>query len=222
MPTIVHEFDLESGITPTLQLFEATNTGTSKTTGATSGSPVTGNLVSGSSLRYRFSITANVGDYYAQITGGGEKIATDCFYMGASSYYFGNDWFEIEAWKLIAAGNSITVYPLSGTAVDRVSDTTITVYLGEEVPVSVSITGSSVDLTTKTLRLIIENAGTADQVVIEDANITTTASTFTFTVPDTLTTSLNQYEWSLRELPDNIKLAGGVMLVKYSPTVDAS
>ena len=116
---------------------------------------------------------------------------------------------------------AVTVLPLTGDAIARVSDTTITVFKGEQIPVSVSITGD-VDLTTKTLQIVIEKIGTADKLVIADADIHTTATTFTFTVPSSLTANVDQYQWILRELSTQIKLAGGVLLVKAAPYVDAS
>ena len=121
----------------------------------------------------------------------------------------------------IEEDQSITVYPLNASDVERVNESTIITYLKEIVPVSVPVTGE-VDLTTKTLYIVIEKANSADKVVIGNADIDTTESTFTFTVPEEVTAELDQFNWILREFGTNIKLAGGRLLVKYAPVADES
>lgn len=105
MPTIAVELDLESGITPSLQLYSVA----SRVTGASSGSAVTGTLVSGTSVRYVFSITASAGDYFAKISSSGTVIATACLRVTASSYDIDNDWPPIELRTLIATSGGLTV-----------------------------------------------------------------------------------------------------------------
>ncbi len=121
--------------------------------------------------------------------------------------------------ELAIADQSITVYPLNASDVERVNESTIITYLKEIVPVSVPVSGD-VDLTTKTLQIIIEKANSVDKVVIANADIDTTESTFTFTVPEEVTAELDQFSWILREVGTNIKLAGGRLLVKYAPFAD--
>jgi hypothetical protein len=113
MPTIAPEIDLEPSITPSLQLYSVS----SRVTGSSSGSAVTGTLVSGTSVRYRFSITANAGDYFVKISSGSVVIATACLRVTSSSYDMDNDWPPIESRTLISAGG-ITVTnesPVSST-----------------------------------------------------------------------------------------------------------
>ena len=116
---------------------------------------------------------------------------------------------------------SVTVYPLNASDVERVNESTIITYLKEVVPVSVPVTGE-VDLTTKTLQIVIEKANAIDKVVIANNSIDRTATTFTFTVPQEVTADLDQFSWILREVGTNIKLAGGRLLVKYAPFADES
>jgi hypothetical protein len=117
MPTIAVELDLESGITPSLQLYSVA----SRVTGASSGSAVTGTLVSGTSVRYVFSITANAGDYYAKISSSGTVIATACLRVTASSFDIDNDWPPIESRTLISTSGGVTVTnqsPVSATTAE--------------------------------------------------------------------------------------------------------
>ena len=88
MPTIAIEMDLTPSITPSLQLYSVS----SRVTGASSGSAVTGTLVSGTSVRYVFSVTASAGDYFVKVSSSSVVIATACLRVTASSYDIDNDW----------------------------------------------------------------------------------------------------------------------------------
>jgi len=125
---------------------------------------------------------------------------------------------ELRAWDEIA---NVTVLPFTGTTPDRTNGTTITVFIGEAASVSVALTGASLDALT--LRFAVEDKARGDVAVIENADISRTGTTFTVTIPSTITAKVAQYKWSLRNVTAsaNLVLGQGVLQVAYAAAKDA-
>ena len=106
------------------------------------------------------------------------------------------------------------------TTVDRVYGSTITTYLNESTSINVPL---QEDTTSKTLRFVVENADALDVLVIENANITRTASQFTVTITTAVTATLGQYKWSLRDITGGINrvVQIGVLQVVGAANKDA-
>jgi hypothetical protein len=102
---------------------------------------------------------------------------------------------------------------------DRVSGNTITMYWKESTAITVSL---DEDVTAKTLRFVVEGP-TGDLLVIEDANITTTTTSFTVTITTAITDYIGQYPYSLRDITGGINrvVSSGVVSVQASPNKDA-
>ena len=105
------------------------------------------------------------------------------------------------AWTTGAGGGSTTVnvLPYTGAVPDRVEGTTIKVFYNELTDVSVGVTdasGTAVTIDAKVLEFIVEDRYGADVLVIPDGSITKSGSTFTITIPQTLTDTVDaNYRW---------------------------
>lgn len=109
----------------------------------------------------------------------------------------------------------------TGTQVERVNGTTIVVFKDEATPVTVTLsTGSFTGLT---LRFAVEDRSGTDVLVIENGSITRTSSTFTVTIPSSITGSLGSYAWSMRDITGGVNtvLLHGVLSVRYAAGKDA-
>jgi len=121
----------------------------------------------------------------------------------------------------VAAGLTVNVLPFTGTTPDRTQGTTIKVFIGEAASVSVALDGSSLDALT--LRFAIEGQSRTDIHVIENANISRSGSTFTVTIPSSITGKVARYKWSLRDVSAaaNLVLGQGVLEIAYAADKDA-
>jgi hypothetical protein len=103
MTTVTMEIDLPASSTPVVQLYSVS----SRVTGASYGSPVTGTAVSGVSTRYVFALgTVAAGDYFGKITspaGGFVLRVTDSGWDEAET------WTELELMTSVNAGGVVTV-----------------------------------------------------------------------------------------------------------------
>jgi hypothetical protein len=119
------------------------------------------------------------------------------------------------------AGFTVNVLPFTGTTPDRTQGTTIKVFIGEAASVSVALDGS--DLDDLTLRFAIEGQSRTDIHVIENANISRSGSTFTVTIPSSITGKVARYKWSLRDVSAaaNLVLGQGVLEIAYAADKDA-
>jgi redox-regulated HSP33 family molecular chaperone len=104
--------------------------------------------------------------------------------------------------------------------VDRVAGSTITMHYNESTTATVPL---DEDTTSLTLRFIVENSDQLDVLVIENANITRTASNFTATITTAVTATLGQYRWALRDITGGINrlIEGGVLQVISAANKDA-
>jgi len=128
---------------------------------------------------------------------------------------------EHDATQSAVAGISINVLPFTGTTPDRTQGTTIKVFVGEAASVSVALDGAS--LNAMTLRFAIEGQSRTDIHVIENASISRSGSTFTVTIPSSITGKVARYKWSLRDVSAaaNLVLGQGVLEIAYAADKDA-
>ena len=104
--------------------------------------------------------------------------------------------------------------------VDRVAGSTITMHYSESTTATVPL---DEDTTSLTLRFVVENSDQLDVLVIENANITRTASNFTVAITTAVTATLGQYRWALRDITGGINrlIEGGVLQVVSAANKDA-
>ena len=104
--------------------------------------------------------------------------------------------------------------------VDRVAGSTITMHYNESTTATVPL---DEDTTSLTLRFVVENSDQLDVLVIETANITRTATSFTVTNTTAVTATLGQYRWALRDITGGINrlIEGGVLQVISAANKDA-
>jgi len=104
--------------------------------------------------------------------------------------------------------------------VERVAGSTITMYYNEATTATV---GLDEDTSSLTLRFVVENSDQLDVLVIENANITRTASNFTATITTAVTATLGQYRWALRDITGGVNrlIEGGVLQVVGAANKDA-
>jgi len=104
--------------------------------------------------------------------------------------------------------------------VERVAGSTITMYYNEATTATV---GLDENTSSMTLRFVVENSDQLDVLVIENANITRTASNFTVTITTAVTATLGQYRWALRDITGGVNrlIEGGVLQVVGAANKDA-
>jgi hypothetical protein len=108
---------------------------------------------------------------------------------------------------------TINVYPVSASTPERVAGTTITYYRNEIRSVSVV---TDFTLTSLTLSLTIEDAEGTDLVTIPNASISRSSQTFTVSIGTSVTSSVGNKRWALRDLTGgtNSVIARGVFSVQ--------
>lgn len=118
--------------------------------------------------------------------------------------------------------NNINVLPLNAAVQSRVRGTTIEVFSGETVQVSIAVVdaaGSAVSLTGRTLRIVLESSSsTVDKTVIEDGSIARSGNTITFAISGGVNGARRL--WSLRDTSGDVVLAHGVVSTSYAPKKD--
>jgi hypothetical protein len=104
--------------------------------------------------------------------------------------------------------------------VDRVAGSTITMHYSESTTATVPL---DEDTTSLTLRFIVENSDQLDVLVIENASITRTSTSFTVTITTAVTATLGQYRWALRDITGGVNrlIEGGVLQVISAANKDA-
>jgi hypothetical protein len=104
--------------------------------------------------------------------------------------------------------------------VDRVAGSTITMHYNESTTATVPL---DEDTTSLTLRFVVENSDQLDVLVIENANITRTSTSFAVTITTAVTATLGQYRWALRDITGGINrlIEGGVLQVISAANKDA-
>jgi hypothetical protein len=124
--------------------------------------------------------------------------------------------------QLASVDTVINVLPLNAAVQSRVRGTTIEVFSGETVLVSIAVldaAGNAVSLTGRTLRIVLESPGsTADRTVIEDGSIARSGNTVSFAIVGGSTGARRL--WSLRDTSGDVVLAHGVVSTTYAPKKD--
>lgn len=112
-----------------------------------------------------------------------------------------------------AGGSTINVYPVSASTPERVAGTTITYYRNENRSVSV-VTDFVLDALT--LEFVVEDSEGTDLLVIADGSISKSNKTFTVTIGTTVTATISNYRWSLRDITSGLNsvIARGVLSVQ--------
>lgn len=107
-------------------------------------------------------------------------------------------------------GGTVSVYPLAGNAPDRIEQTTIKAFTGEDwsEPISgVDADGNAINFNNLgTLQFAICDSRGTEVLQIDDASITTTSTTFTVTIPESVLTYGSVLFWSLRDISDGDKV----------------
>ena len=136
----------------------------------------------------------------------------------------------LNGWTFVVPQSLSFVFdPVFSVVRGRVSDSTMNFYRGETITTTITVVDASglpVDLSTKTLRLIFENATTGTDI----ASVTSFTlggagnNNATFTVPSAVTSAVtgnSPHVWSLRDTADgNRVLAIGSVVVRAAATVD--
>lgn len=116
-------------------------------------------------------------------------------------------------------GSTINVYPVSASTPERVAGTTLTFYKNENRSVSVV---TDFTLTSLTLQFVVEDAEGNDILTIADGSISRSSQTFTVTIGTSVTGTITNYKWSLRDITSgNSVLARGVLSVQDAAAADA-
>jgi hypothetical protein len=117
----------------------------------------------------------------------------------------------------VFASQPINVYPVSASTPERVSGTTLTFYLNESRNVSIT---TDFTLTSMTLQFVVEDSRGNDVYTVSDASITKSSQTATIPLTSTVTGSLGQYNWSLRDITSgNSVIARGVLSVQNAASI---
>jgi hypothetical protein len=115
--------------------------------------------------------------------------------------------------------NIINVLPFSGSTPDRSRGTSITTFFMENAAISMSL--DDADLDDMTLEFSVENADRSDVLLISNAGISRTGSTFTVTITTAVTGIIGNYSWSLRDATNDEVLGYGLLTVRYAAFSDA-
>lgn len=126
----------------------------------------------------------------------------------------------LEAIRDASGSASVNIMPLSSTATQRVSGTTITTFFGDRSPITIAVfdsTGTAVNLTTQgDLEVVIERRDGVDLQVVANASITISGASSnqaTFAPDATAVGSLGQHLWALRRTANEQVLAHGNFVV---------
>jgi len=111
----------------------------------------------------------------------------------------------------------LNVYPVSASTPERVNGTTLTFYLDESRSVSIA---TDFTLTSMTLEFVVEDSRGNDIYTVANASITKSSQTATIPITSTVTGSLGQYNWSLRDITTgNSVIARGVLSVQNAASI---
>lgn len=124
--------------------------------------------------------------------------------------------------------NSITtVLPVFAQTPTRIQNSDIQLFCNEELQLTVPIVDANndlIDLTGKTLKIIIENILGQDLIVVNDGDITKSSGNVIFDVGTEVTGNTGTYRYSVRDITgsQNVVLCYGVLDVRYEPEFGAS
>lgn len=99
----------------------------------------------------------------------------------------------------------------------RLVERTLTFYANESGSFAFSVKN---DYTDQEIRLIFETFDRADQLVVDDAEMSKGISTLTFNSGATFLQTPHKGRWSIRDVATNQRLESGRYFVWYTPEVD--
>ena len=133
------------------------------------------------------------------------EVQLTAVYSGVTKYDFGSCIVGATA-----TANNVTVSPIAGNTPERVEQTTIRAFVGEDWSEAISgvdANGDAINFNTLgTLQFSITDYRKTEVLVIADASIATTSTTFTVTIPASVLTYGTVLHWSLRDLTDGNKV----------------
>lgn len=136
------------------------------------------------------------------------------------------DWADGGRLDVLLDASGTVVLPTSATVPSRGDETSVSLYLGETIATSFTITdasGDPVDLSGRTLELAVETLTGTDVATIEDGSITVSGGsnqTATVTWPSAVTDSVRSLRMFLRDTDNGEVLIDGKIHVDYSAESD--
>lgn len=125
----------------------------------------------------------------------------------------------------IQASSSPILFPVFNKTPDRISDSNIKLFFQEEIDVNLVLTDENnelIDVTSKTLKVVIEDALGNDVDMIANGDLIKSVGNVAFTVGTVVTENVGVYKYALRDITNkNIVLAYGNIDVQYLPEVDS-
>jgi hypothetical protein len=115
------------------------------------------------------------------------------------------------------------VNPILAASITRSPTSAIKAYVGETATwliAPVNASGNSVNVSAMTLRVVIEDATGTDIEVVENANITKTATTYSFATSTANANVLTKGRWSCRKTDTGEVISAGPYIVDYATGVD--
>lgn len=125
----------------------------------------------------------------------------------------------------IAASTAPIVFPVINKTIDRISDSNIKAFYDEEINIDIILVDENndpVDITSKTLKVVIEDALGNDIELVNDVDLIKSTGNVRFTLDPSVTGTAGVYKYALRDITSqNIVLAYGNIDVEYVPEVDS-
>jgi hypothetical protein len=120
----------------------------------------------------------------------------------------------------VTASSSPILYPVFTKSPDRKVDNNLTTFYNEIVDVDLVLTNEleePIDITSKTLKVVIEDSLGVDVATIPDSGLIKATGNVTFTLGQSVTANLGIYKYSLRDITNkNEVLAYGNIDVQYA------
>jgi hypothetical protein len=120
----------------------------------------------------------------------------------------------------VVASSSPILFPVFTKTPDRNTDNNIAAFYNEEVSLDIVVVDEDdnlVDITNKTLKIVIEDYLGDDVLVIPDSGLIKSTGNVTFDLTQQVTANLGTYKYSLRDITNkNIVLAYGNIDVQYA------
>lgn len=121
----------------------------------------------------------------------------------------------------ISASSSPILYPIFTKTPDRISDSKINLFYNEDLDVNIVIVdsdGNLIDVTSKVLKIVIEDDLGQDIKIINDQNIIKSNGNININIDEEVTSKIGQYKYSVRDITNkNTVLTYGIIDVQYTP-----
>lgn len=180
--------------------------------GTVGGYSATASVTTTNPYRYAADPALNevpIGNYYVTIEQPGGRAGI--FVAGRISV---DNWLVGDS---VSSGSNISTLTFSYDG-NREEEEVINVLYMESLPLTIYVSNESgdLDLTTKTLKFVVESLNKTDILTILNANISRTTDTANVTITTDVSSTIGTYRWSLRDLTSGeIVLAHGKLDVSY-------